>query len=327
MRIGLVAVAVVVAALLIIAYSSAFILNPTQQALVLEFGQIKRAIKEPGLYFKIPMIQDVRILDKRILDLDVPAQEIIAADQKRLVVDAFARWRIENPLMFYQAVQTVPVGASRLSTFVQSTLRAVLADASFEDIVRDSRPQLMERIRQRVARNAAELGVEVVDVRIRRADLPEANSQAIYSRMETERQQEATQIRARGAEAAQRIRAAADRAGVVIRAEANRESEQVRGDGDARRNEIFAAAYSRDPEFFSFYRSMQAYLHGLRPQETSLVIAPTSDFFRFFNNPGAELESAGTRPDGATANERAAGPRPPADAKAEVDAAGRTTVE
>lgn len=321
MRASLVALAIAAVAVLILLYSAVFIVNPTQQALVLRFGEVRTAIRDPGLNFKLPLVEDVMFLDKRILDLDTPTQEIIAADQKRLVVDAFARYRIENPVLFFQSVNNVAEGSTRLATFLQSALRAVLAEASFEQIVRDDRPGLMERIRLEVEARAAEIGMQVIDVRIRRADLPEANSQAIYRRMQTERQQEATQIRARGAEAAQRIRALADRTGLVIRAEANRESEQIRGDGDARRNEIFAAAYTRDPQFFSFYRSMQAYQQGLRPEGTRLIISPNSDFFRYFNDPqgtspisrGRSLEDVGPVPGAPPAVGGAPAPAPAGD--------------
>lgn len=285
MRAGLVALIAVVVGVIILINTSLFVLNPTQQALILQFGQVRRAVTEPGLYFKIPFVQNVLFLDRRILDLDVPAQEIIAEDQKRLVVDAFARYRIENPVLFYQSVNNIAEGASRLSTFMQSALRAVLADATFTEIVRDDRPQLMDRIRNEVQTRADALGIKVVDVRIRRADLPEANSQAIFRRMQTERQQEATEIRAEGEEAAQRIRANADRQATVIVAEANKESEQVRGQGDAQRSSIFAEAYNRDPGFFAFFRSMEAYEKSMNTNDTRLVISPNSEFFRYFNSP------------------------------------------
>ncbi|WP_170134881.1 protease modulator HflC [Acuticoccus kandeliae] len=285
MRAGLIAIVVIIAIVVVVALNSLFIVNPTQQALVLQFGQVRQAIQEPGLNFKIPLVQEVRFLDRRNLDLNVPAQEIIAADQKRLVVDAFMRYRVGDPVRFYQTVNNVREGASRLSTFVQASLRAVLADATFEDIVRDNRSALMQRIRADVANRAADIGVEVVDVRLRRADLPEANSEAIYRRMQTERQQEAREIRARGQEAAQRVRAAADRTATVLRAEAQREAEQIRGTGDAQRSAIFANAYTQDEQFFAFYRAMQAYEESLRSQDTRLVLSPDSEFFRYFANP------------------------------------------
>ncbi len=284
MRGGIVGL-IVAAAIAVIGYASVFIVTPAQQAIVLQFGEVRRAVTAPGLNFKIPFIQNVVYLDKRVLDLQVPELEAIAADQKRLVVDAFARYRIVNPVLFYQTVNNVDEGNRRLSTFVQSSIRSVLAEESFLAVVRDSRPDLMRRIRDDVQRRANGIGVEVVDVRLRRADLPEANSQAIFSRMQTERQREATEIRAQGAEAAARIRAQADRQATVIIAEANRTSDEVRGEGDARRAAIFAGAFGKDPDFFAFFRSMQAYEAALKPESTRMVLSPDSDFFRYFNDP------------------------------------------
>lgn len=293
MRAGLVGILVILVILAVVALNSLFIVNPTQQALVLQFGEVRQAIREPGLNTKIPLVQDVQFLDKRVLDLNVPAQEIIAADQKRLVVDAFMRYRIANPVRFYQSVNNVREGAQRLSTFVQSALRAVLADATFTDIVRDDRPVLMQRIGEQVSERARAIGVDVVDVKIRRADLPEANSEAIFARMQTEREQEAREIRAQGQEAARRITAAADRAATVLRAEAERESDQIRGEGDAQRAAIFAEAYNADPQFFAFFRAMQAYEQGLSSQDTRLVLSPDAAFFRYFNDPmGAAAPAA-----------------------------------
>ena len=285
---------VVLAAIVFAVYSASFIVYPTQQALVLQFGEVKRPVVKPGLYFKIPFIQNVVMIDRRILDLDTPPQEVIASDQKRLVVDAFARYRIADPILFYQTVNrgSLVDANSRLSTFLSSALRAVLADASFVAVVRDKRPELMAEIRKRVGLRAAGIGVEMVDVRIRRADLPEANSQAIYKRMETERQREATEIRAQGEEAARRIRAQANRTATVILAEANREGEQIRGDGDAKRNAIFAEAFTRDPDFFAFYRSMLAYEKGLQASDTRMVLSPESSFFEYFRDPGGDSAAA-----------------------------------
>ncbi|MEM9222328.1 MAG: protease modulator HflC [Pseudomonadota bacterium] len=295
MRIGIVGAIILLIAGGIVALNSFFIVNPMQQALVLQFGEVRQAIREPGLNAKIPIVQDVLFLDKRVLDLNVPAQEIIASDQKRLVVDAFMRYRIANPVRFYQTVNNVSEGATRLSTFAQSSLRAVLADATFQDIVRDDRPELMRRISADVAARARDIGVDVVDVKIRRADLPEANSEAIYARMQTERVQEATQIRAQGREAAQRVRAAADRSATVLRAEAQREAEQIRGQGDGQKNAIFARAYSQDAQFFAFYRAMQAYEDALAANDTRLVLSPDADFFRYFNDPLGQSRTAAER--------------------------------
>lgn len=282
-----------IVALAFLAYTSIYIVNPTQQALILQLGRVDRVIQEPGPYLKYPFVQNVVYLDKRILDLNMSPQEVIAADKKRLVVDAFARYRISNPVLFYQRVNNVRVANQRLSTFLQSSLRSELAKASFVAVVRDDRSGLMENIRRDVSANAAELGIEVIDVKIRRADLPAANSQAIYARMQTERQREATEIRAQGEEQSRRIRSRADRDVTVLVAEANRDAEIIRGDGDAERNKIFAEAFGADPEFFAFYRSMQAYEAGLKSGDTSLVLSPESSFFRFFKDPTGVNAPAG----------------------------------
>jgi membrane protease subunit HflC len=275
---------VIIAVIGILLYLSVFIVDQTQQALVLRFGQVVRPISQPGLYYKVPLIDNVEYIDKRVLDLDSPPLEVIASDQKRLVVDAFGRYKIVNPLRFFQSVGSIAVADSRLSVILNSAVRRVLGDATFIQLVRDNRADLMSRITEQVDREAESLGIDFVDVKIRRADLPEANSQAIYQRMQTERQREATEIRAQGEQAARGIRAQADRQATVIVAEANRESETIRGAGDAGQNNIFAAAFSQDPEFFSFYRSMLAYQHGLKGSDTRLVITPNSEFFRYFNS-------------------------------------------
>lgn len=280
---------VILGLLALIAYSSFFIVNVTQQALVLRFGEPVNVITEPGLSFKLPLIDNVEYIDNRILSLSAPAQEIIASDQKRIVVDAFARYRIVDPLRFFQAAGSEVNANQRLETVLNSATRRVLGEASFEELVRDDRQTLMTGITTSLNREASDFGVEVVDVRIRRADLPEANSQAVYQRMQTEREREATDIRARGEEAGRRIRARADRDGIVIRAEAERDSQRIRGEGDAKRNEIFANAFGRDPEFFSFYRSMQAYERSLDSNTTQLVVSPNSEFFQYFRAPGSSV--------------------------------------
>ncbi|MFG1348746.1 protease modulator HflC [Xanthobacter autotrophicus] len=270
---------------LILIYSAAFIVHQTQQALVLRLGDPLAPVTTPGLHWKVPFIDSVVYLDNRILDLENPSQEVIAADQKRLVVDAFARYRITNPLRFYQSVGTVQGANSRLSTVLNSALRRVLGENSFISVVRDGREGLMHQIAEQVNREASNFGITVVDVRIRRADLPEANSQAVFQRMQTERQREAAEIRAQGNEAAQRLRARADREVTIVVAEANSKGEQVRGEGDAERNRIFADAFGRDPDFFSFYRSMQAYEASIKPGDTRMVLSPDARFFRYFQDP------------------------------------------
>lgn len=302
---------VILAAIAFIAYLSVFIVYQTEQALVLRFGDPVRVINAPatpestpanvddgapGLYWKLPLVDNVIFFEKRILDLDSPPLEIIASDQKRLVVDAFARYKIINPLRFFQSVGTVQGADSRLSQFLNSAVRRVLGEATFIQLVRDERADLMLRITEQVDREAAGIGVQLVDVKIRRADLPAENSAAIYQRMQTERQREATEIRAQGEEASRRIRAGADRTVTVLVAEANGESERLRGDGDAQVNRIFAEAYGKDPDFFAFYRAMLAYQQGLRPTDTRLVIAPDSDFFRYFNDPMGVVPGAESTP-------------------------------
>jgi len=282
--IGGVAVVIILAAL-ILGYSSLFTVYQTQQALVVRLGEPVRVVNEPGLNFKLPFIDNVITIDKRILDLEAPAQEVIASDQKRLVVDAFARYRIRNALQFYQTLGSIQGANSQLTILLNSALRRVLGEATFTHVVRDQRSDLMERILQLVDREAGGYGIQVVDVRIRRADLPEQNSQAVYQRMQTERAREAAEFRAQGAQRAQEIRSRADRDVTVLVAEAQSKSEQIRGEGDASRNQIFADAFNKDPEFFSFYRSMQAYENSMKPGDTRLLLKPDNSFFRFFNQP------------------------------------------
>ncbi len=241
----------------------------------------------------MPFIDSVISIDKRILDLEAPAQEVIASDQKRLVVDAFARYRIHDPLRFYQTLGSKFAADSQLQILLISALRRVLGEASFIEVVRDKRAELMSRIQQLLDQEAKTYGIQIVDVRIRRADLPEQNSQAVYQRMQTERQREAAEYRAQGLQRAQEIRSHADREVTVLVAEAKSKAEQIRGQGDAKRNEIYAGAYSQDPKFFDFYRSMQAYQNGLKQNDTRYLLRPDTNFFRFFNDPSGKMP-AGT---------------------------------
>jgi membrane protease subunit HflC len=274
--------AVVAVIVLITGYSSLFTVYQTRQALVIRLGDPIRVEKNPGLHVKIPLIDTIIYVDKRILDLENSSQEVIAADQKQLMVDAFARYRVRDALKFYQTVGSVDGANSRLSPFLNSALRAALGEATLTQVVRDQREQLMARVRDQLDREAQQFGITVVDVRIRRADLPEQNSQAVYKRMQTEREREAQEFRSQGTQRAQEIRARADRDATVIVAEATSRAEQTRGEGDAERNRIFAEAYGRDPDFFAFYRSMQAYDAGLQQGDTRMLVRPDSDFFRFF---------------------------------------------
>ncbi|HKS84429.1 MAG TPA: protease modulator HflC [Pseudolabrys sp.] len=293
--------AVVIAAALIVGYSSLFTVYQTQQALVIRLGQPVRVVNEPGLNLKAPFIDSVVYIDKRILDLEAPPQEVIASDQKRLVVDAFARYRIQDALRFYQTLGSISGANSQLSILLNSALRRVLGEVTFTHVVRDQRAELMARIRELVDHEATTYGVQVVDVRIRRADLPEQNSQAVYQRMQTERQREAAEFRAQGAQRAQEIRSRADREVTVLVAEATSKAEQTRGEGDATRNQIFAEAFSKDPDFFAFYRSMQAYENGLKQNDTRMVLKPNSSFFRYFNNPSGKLQETPAAPSPAPA--------------------------
>ena len=280
---------ILLAALGVLASASLFTVHQTQQALVLQFGDPRRVITDAGLHFKVPFVQNIIFIDKRILDLDTPAEELIASDQKRLVVDAFTRYRIIDPLQFYKALRDERRAQSRLSTIVSSSMRSVLGEEKFETVVRDERSKLMQRISTLVNEQAADFGIEIIDVRIRRADLPEANSQAIYRRMQTEREQEAAEFRARGQEVGRAIRAQADKQVTVLLAEATRDSEIIRGQGDGCRNRVFAKVFGQDPDFFAFYRSMQAYETALEEDGTTMVLSPDSAFFQFLKNPNSTL--------------------------------------
>jgi membrane protease subunit HflC len=277
----------------IVLFAATFTVQQTQQALVLRFGAVRKVITEPGLYFKAPLVDAVHYLDKRLLDLDTPVQTLLSTDRQNLEVDAFARYRITDALRFYQAVNNVQNANARLGSFLNSALRNVLAGATTTDIIRTRRGELMNLIQDVVNRQAQALGVEIIDVRLTRVDLPAANSQAVFQRMQTERQREAADLRANGQQQAQGIRARADREATVIMAEANRQAEQLRGQGDGDRNRILAEAFGRDPDFFAFYRSMQAYETGLKAGETRMVLTPNSDFFRYFNDPMGRSREGG----------------------------------
>ena len=287
--------------LLIVGYSSVFTVQQTEQALVVRFGAPVQVVTNPGLHFKAPFIDTVIPIDKRILDLENPAQEVIASDQKRLVVDAFARYRIKDALQFYQSVGSIQAANLQLTTLLNSALRRVLGEVTLIQVVRDQREALMARIRTQLDHEASNYGIQVVDVRIRRADLPDQNSQAVYQRMKTERQREAAEFRAQGKPKAQEITSTADREATVIVAEANSKAEQIRGEGDAERNRLFAEAYSKDPDFFAFYRSMSAYETGFKSNDTRFLLRPDSDFFRYFGSAGGNKPAAAAAPPAAPA--------------------------
>jgi membrane protease subunit HflC len=301
-------VIVAVIAIVILA-SSVFIVKQTQQALVLRFGQPvagRGLVNTPGLHFKIPFIENVVLLDKRILDLEMPQQEVLASDNTRIEVDAFLRYKIVDPLKFYQSVGTIPRGEIQLGFILNSAVRRVLGDVDFTQIVSTEREKLMGDIRNEVNAQCSKLGVLAVDTRIRRADLPKQISEKVFSRMQSEWAREAALNRAQGTEQAQEIKAKADRDVVVLLADAQQKADQIRGQGDASRNKIFAQAYGRDPDFFAFYRSMQAYETAFKTDDTRFVLAPKSSFFRYFGTPGKGVpagsgQTSGAAPGGAAA--------------------------
>ena len=267
-------------------FFSVFVVKEVNQAIVLQFGDPKKIILKPGLNFKIPFIQNVVFLDKRILNLDTPPEEVIASDQKRLIVDAFARFQIVDPLKFYISVGNERVARQRLATIINSRIRGVLGKQELATLLSKDRAKQMSIIQNDVNTEAKNFGIEIVDVRIKRADLPQANSEAIYARMQTERQREAKEFRAQGAEIATRIKSTADKEVTVILANAKKKSEIMKGEGDGQRNKIFADAFGKDPQFFSFYRAMQSYEKSLIGGDTSLILSPDSDFFKFFGKSG-----------------------------------------
>jgi membrane protease subunit HflC len=300
------------AVVLVLGLSALFTVHQTQQALVLQFGDPKRVVRDPGLHVKLPFIQNAVYIDRRVLDFDAESQEVILGDQKRLVVDAFARYRIVDPLRFYQSVGDEALLRGRINTILDASLRKVMGEVPLFTVLSADRLALMSRIRESANNEAQQFGIDIIDVRIKHADLPPENSQAIYRRMQTEREREAKELRAQGAELAQRIRSRADRERRVIIAEAEKEGEIIRGEGDARAVAIFADAVGRDVDFFTFYRSMQAYREALGDDSTSFVLSPDSEFFQFFDSPAlppVEQASVPTAsPDGEQA--RAAVPQP-----------------
>ncbi len=295
--------------LLIAAWNTFFIVSQTEQALVLRFGEVKNVIVKPGLNVKMPLIDTVERIDNRILDVDVPGggskgEEVITADEpaqqgvvgeerKRLVVDAFARYRIVDPLKFYQKVTNVTRAQNLLATKIISSVRSVLGGARLSDVVRERREALMAEIKKQVGTEAATLGIEIIDVRLRRADLPPATSESVFNSMKAQFNQQATDIRARGTQKAQEIRADAERRATIIRAEAQQTADATRGEGEGERNRIFAEAYGRNPDFFSFYRSMQAYEQGLKSGDTRMVLSPESPFFKYLNDPNSNVRGDG----------------------------------
>ena len=276
----------IIIVLAIITYLSLFTVKEINQAIVLQFGNPKKVITTAGLQWKIPFVQNVVFLDRRILSLDPAPEEVIASDQKRLIVDAYSRFKIIDPLKFYISVGNEMVARSRLATIINSRIRNVLGKQSLATLLSEERGRQMAIIQEGVNEEAKKFGIEIIDVRIKRADLPQANSEAIYKRMQTEREREAKEFRARGAEMAVTITSTADKEVTVILANADKQSEIMKGEGDGIRNKIFADAFGQDPEFFSFYRAMQAYEKALIGGETTMILSPDSDFFKFFGSTG-----------------------------------------
>jgi membrane protease subunit HflC len=263
-------------------FNSLFIVHQTEQALVTQFGELVRVVREPGLALKAPFIQNITYMDKRILELDAEPEEVIASDRRRIVVDAFARYRIADALRYYQSLRTDALARQRLSSMLSSSLRGELGKRPFATLLSAERQLLMTAIRDQMRSQAKALGIEIVDVRIRRADLPKENLDSVFGRMQTERQREAAGYRASGDEEAQRIRSSADKEVTIIKATATRQSDILRGEGEAERNRVLGEAYGKDPEFFEFYRSLLAYEQSMGPNNTTIVISPESPFFKYF---------------------------------------------
>ena len=294
-RIVLILGAITVVIVAIVGLNSVFTVDPTEQAIVLQFGAPREVVTEPGLHMKIPFTQTVEYIDRRVLLVEAPSDEMIAQDKKRLVVDSFARWKIVDPLRFYQTLTDHDRAIDQLTLILSSNVRGVIGAQDFSAVLSSARAQLMRDIRDNMNREAGRYGIEIVDVRIRHADLPPTNSQAIYERMKQERIREANEYRAEGEEISQRIKARADREVTVLIAEATRESEILRGQGDADKTKILGDAYGQDPDFFAFYRSMRAYQEALPPETTSVVLSPNSEFFRYFSQPGGAPAAAQAR--------------------------------
>jgi len=278
------AVLIIIAAAVIVFLSSVYIVHQTEQAIVLQFGKIVHVEKGHGLKFKIPFVQDIKKFDMRILDLNADPKELTASDKKKIIVDAFAKYRIVNPLKFYQSTKGVIDADSLLMPILDSRLREVIANYPLLSLLTHQRSKIMNEIQTNLNKEFEGFGVEVVDVRIMRADLPEKNSQAIFRRMQTERQREAKEFRAQGAEEAQRITSKADKERTIILAEADKKSQIIRGEGEGEAARIFAESFGKDPEFFAFYRSMQAYRKALKKGDTRMVLSPDSEFLRFFGD-------------------------------------------
>jgi len=291
MKNKLLVLGIVVVGLAFIAFNALFTVRQTQQAIVLQFGEWKRTVKEPGLAFKIPLVQNVIYYDNRVLDLDPPSFEVLLTDKKRIIVDAYARYRIINPKSFLQRVGTEEILRDRFGKIINSSLRRVIATVSLRDLLSEKRNDIMGTIQTVVSESATSYGVEIVDIRIGRTELPTQTRQSVFDRMRTEREREARELRAEGGEEARKIRAKADLEKTVILAEAERQAQILRGEGEGARNRVLGEAYGKDPAFFDFYKSLSEYRKHLVDGGTTMVLSPDSEFFRFF-----ESDSGSARP-------------------------------
>ena len=283
MRARTISILVIIVAVFFVINASYFYVDQRLQAIVLQFGEPIRVIKEPGIQFKIPFVQNVEFFDKRLLLFDNPVEEIISADKKRLIVDSFARYKIEDPLRYFQTIRFESTLTNRLGSIINDSLRQVLGRVPLKSVISEKRSVLLEEVAILVSAGAKDFGLQIEDVRIRRADLPTANSEAIFRRMQTERQQEAAQYRAEGEEQSRILKAQAEKEKTILLADAERTSDILRGEGDGEKNKILGEAFSKDPEFFSFYRSMQAYITAISAEDTTMILSPDSTFFEYFD--------------------------------------------
>ncbi len=283
MRARTISILVIIMAVFFVLNASYFYVDQRLQAIVLQFGEPIRVVKDPGIQFKIPLVQNVEYFDKRLLLFDNPVEEIISADKKRLIVDSFARYTIEDPLRYYQSIRYESALTNRLGSILNDSLRQVLGRVPLKSVISEKRSLLLEEVAALVSAAAKDFGLNIEDVRIRRADLPTANSDAIFRRMQTERQQEASQYRAEGEEQSRIIKAQSEKEKTILLADAERSSDILRGEGDAKKNKILGDAFNKDPEFFSFYRSMQAYITAIGSEDTTMILSPDSDFFEYFD--------------------------------------------
>ena len=283
MRARTISILVIIVAVFFVINASYFYVDQRLQAIVLQFGEPIRVIKEPGIQFKIPFVQNVEYFDKRLLLFDNPVEEIISADKKRLIVDSFARYKIEDPLLYFQTIRFESTLTNRLGSIINDSLRQVLGRVPLNSVISEKRSVLLEEVAILVSAAAKDFGLQIEDVRIRRADLPTANSEAIFRRMQTERQQEAAQYRAEGEEQSRILKAQAEKEKTILLADAERTSDILRGEGDGEKNKILGEAFSKDPEFFSFYRSMQAYINAISAEDTTMILSPDSTFFEYFD--------------------------------------------